>query len=171
MNFEAKESGIRLRRPVAADAKSIRALVAACTPLDLNSTYAYLLLCVHFSDTCVVAEQAGRIVGFVSGYVQPNSPETLFIWQVAVDPSTRGGGLGRAMLVEVLLRESCRNVTRLETTVSPSNDASRRMFEGVAKRIRTDLNEEPCFDASLLGDTGHEDENLVTIGPIRPMAT
>lgn len=163
------QNDVKLRCPVSEDAKAVWELIQRCEPLDVNSSYAYLLLCTHFSDTCVLAELNGEVVGFVSGYVEPKNPEKLFIWQVAVDARARGMGLGRGMLLEILLRDHCKKVTHLETTVSPSNEASRRMFQGVADRMRTDLKEEPYFKADLMGEDGHEDENLVTIGPFKPI--
>lgn len=163
------KNDVKLRSPRPEDAKAVWDLIQRCEPLDPNSSYAYLLLCTHFADTCVVAELDGDVVGFVSGYIEPNSPDKLFIWQVAVDEKARGMGLGRGMLLDILLRDHCKKVTHLETTVSPSNDASRRMFQGVADRMRTELNEEPYFNAELMAEDGHEDENLVTIGPFKPI--
>ena len=163
------QTELTLRIPTSGDAKAVWELIRRCEPLDPNSSYAYLLLCTHFAETCVVAELEGDVVGFVSGYVQPNSPKTLFIWQVAVDTRARGMGLGRGMLLDILLREQCKGVTHLETTVSPSNEASRRMFQGVADRMRTELNEKAFFSGELMAEDGHEDENLVTIGPFKPI--
>jgi L-2,4-diaminobutyric acid acetyltransferase len=74
------------------------------------------------------------------------------------------------MLLQVLCRESGRKAKKLETTVSPSNEASRKMFHGLAKALRTDFNEEAHFDAQLLGEEGHEAENLVTVGPFKDIA-
>ena len=45
---------VTLAVPAVGDAKAIHALVGSCPPLDLNSTYAYLLLCAHFAETCVI---------------------------------------------------------------------------------------------------------------------
>lgn len=162
-------SDVKLRPPKAEDAKAVWDLIRRCKPLDENSSYLYLLMCTHFADTCVVAERDGAIVGFVSGYLQPKAPDKLFIWQVAVDSEARGLGLGRGMLLDILLRDSCKSVTHLETTVSPSNEASRRMFQGVADRMKTELHEAPHFSAELMGEEGHEDENLITIGPFKPI--
>lgn len=165
----ASKKEMKLRRPAPEDAKAVWDLIGRSKPLDLNSSYAYLLLCTHFADTCVVAEEDGDVLGFVSGYVEPAAPHKLFIWQVAVDERARGMGLGRGMLLEILLRDQCKQVTHLETTVSPSNEASRRMFQGVADRMRTELKEEPFFSAELMAEDDHEDENLVTIGPFKPI--
>src|SRR5690606_42164986 len=65
-------------------------LVARCQPLDTNSVYCNLLQCSDFADTAIAAEDAnGQLVGFISGYRPPSRPDTLFVWQVAVDASMR----------------------------------------------------------------------------------
>ena len=46
---------ISIEKPQVAHGPAIHRLVAACKPLDLNSRYAYLLLCEHFARTCVIA--------------------------------------------------------------------------------------------------------------------
>jgi len=161
-----------LRRPDRQDAAAIHRLVAECPPLDLNSVYAYLLLCEHFRDTCVAACRGARIDGFISAYIPPGRPDTLFVWQVAVHERARGQSLGKAMLRELLARPMARHVRHLETTVGPTNQASRRMFAGLARELGTCSIEEPLFDRTLFGAGEHEDEMLLKIGPFgeRPSA-
>ncbi len=158
---------IALSRPGINDAAGIHALVELCKPLDLNSTYAYLLLCHHFGATCVVAKSGGRIVGFVSAYRPPADQQVLFIWQVAVDPQARGTGLGTEMIQQLLARADLKNIRYLETTVSPSNHASRRMFERIAHRMNVSLQEQALFGRNCFGGDDHEEEALFRIGPIQ----
>ncbi|PWF23148.1 diaminobutyrate acetyltransferase [Corticimicrobacter populi] len=153
-----------LRSPRRADGAAIHRLVADCPPLDLNSTYAYLLLCEHFAATCVVAEDAQGLAGFISAYLPPDRPDTLFIWQVAVHERTRGTGLGGQMLLHLLARPGLR-VQALETTVSPDNRASRRMFEKLAAAQGAALTEQVLFRAADFGGDFHEEECLLRIGP------
>lgn len=159
-------ANITLRKPTRDDGKRIHALVRECKPLDENSCYAYLLLCEHFADTCVVAEDDGEVVGFISAYVPPNKPDSVFVWQVAVKSTARGLGLGGGMLVELLLRDACKPVQFLETTVSPSNAASARMFEKLADRMKTECVQEPFFGSDAF-DGEHEEEVLYRIGPLK----
>jgi L-2,4-diaminobutyric acid acetyltransferase len=160
---------IRLRRPTAADAAGVRALVEACPPLDVNSTYAYLLVCTHFSATSVVAEADGGLVGFVSSYLKPEDASVLFIWQVAVDARMRGHGLAGRLLDEALRRPACAGIRSLEATISPSNAASWAVFRAFASRHAAACDETPCFEPhhfAIDDDQGHEAERLVRIGPI-----
>ncbi|HSO06929.1 MAG TPA: diaminobutyrate acetyltransferase [Pelomicrobium sp.] len=156
---------IRLVRPRVEQGAAIRALIEACRPLDVNSTYLYLLLAHHFADTCILALAGERAVGFVSAYRPPGRPDTLFVWQVAVAPEARGQGLAGRMLRALLARPALRGVTRIETTVSPSNAASRGMFARLAADLAAPLEEGALFDAEYFGAEAHEDERLIAIGP------
>lgn len=135
--------------------------------LDLNSPYAYVLAGEHFADTSVVAvDEHGRLVGFVTAYCPPSEPDAVFVWQVAVDPSQRGTGIGRRLLHEVVDRAAPRGARALTATVTPSNDASRRLFQAVARDRGADYEEQPLFDASLFPGEGHEPEHRIRIGPV-----
>jgi L-2,4-diaminobutyric acid acetyltransferase len=157
--------GVVLSVPRVRDGAAIHRLVDACKPLDLNSTYAYLLLCAHYAETCVHAEQAGRTVGFISAYRPPQRGEVIFVWQVAVAEELRGHGVARAMLRELLSRPALRGCRYLETSVSPSNEPSRRVFHGFARELRAPVTERVLFAERDFGDEHHECETLIRIGP------
>ncbi|MBL8436600.1 MAG: diaminobutyrate acetyltransferase [Zoogloeaceae bacterium] len=153
--------------PRLADAPRIHALVSQCPPLDLNSTYAYLLLCHHFTDTCVVARHGQELLGFISAYQPPHRPGVLFVWQVAVAKAARGEGLGQQMLIHLVSRPGIAGIDLLETTVSPSNIPSRRMFEAFAAARDAQVSEAPLFAARDFGGEDHEDEVLFRIHGLR----
>lgn len=159
-----------LRAPAAADGRAVHDLIARCPPLDTNSAYCNLLQATHFSGTCVLAEMGGAPVGWVSGYLEPERPDTLFIWQVAVAPEGRGHGLGKRMIREILDRPACRGVRRLTTTITPDNAASWALFRGLAADLDAAVGHEPWFIAGRHFDGGHETEHLVTIGPFAAAA-
>jgi L-2,4-diaminobutyric acid acetyltransferase len=165
MNQTAKEGKPLLRRPQLKDGKAVHALVKRSPPLDLNSAYNYFLLCSHFAETCVVSELDGEVAGFLSAYRLPEDPQTLFIWQVAVDESLRGHGMAGRMLDEVLARPVCAQVNYIETTVSPSNRPSRRVFEHFAERRAAQWHEEVFLSREDFGGDEHEEEVLFRIGP------
>lgn len=154
-----------LDAPVVADGAAIHALIAASPPLDLNSVYAYLLLCEHFSATSVVARQGADIDGFVSAYLPPGREDTIFIWQVAVHERARGQGLARKMLAHLLARPAMKWVRYLETTIGPDNHASRRTFAALGEALGAPCTERPLFDVALFGGASHEDERLLRYGP------
>ena len=66
--------------------------------LDLNSSYAYLVLAEDFASTCRVAVSGAEVVGFLLGYQPPERTSSVFVWQVAVRGDQRGRRLARRML-------------------------------------------------------------------------
>lgn len=156
---------VTLSAPGVRHGAAIHRLVEACKPLDLNSTYAYLLLCEHFAETCVHAERGGHTVGFISAYRRPKRSGVIFVWQVAVAKEMRGQGLARAMLRELIDRPALRDCRFLETTVSPSNEASRRLFHSLARERQAAITERVLFSENDFGGEQHESEVLIRIGP------
>ncbi|WP_027848560.1 diaminobutyrate acetyltransferase [Marinospirillum minutulum] len=157
---------LKIRKPNANDGVAIHQLIENCPPLDLNSTYLYLLQCTHFSETCVVAEIDGQVAAFLSGYIKPNSPNTFFLWQVAVGDVARGKGMAKQLINEVLKREACNQVEFLETTITPDNQASWGLFRSFAKERSAQLEDKVFFTSQQLGGE-HEQEVLVKIGPFK----
>jgi len=154
-----------LRNPTVADAAEVWQLVRESGVLDANSCYVYLLLCEHFSDTCVVALRGDDLVGFVTAYRLPKRPDVLFVWQVGVDVSARRQGLGKTLLDHLLDLPACQGIRFVEATVAPSNQASRRLFESVARQRGASCTWRRGFVAADFGGSSHEDEELVRLGP------
>ncbi|GGA37728.1 L-2,4-diaminobutyric acid acetyltransferase [Kroppenstedtia guangzhouensis] len=159
---------VRFRKPKVEDGAEVWKLIKEAGVLDLNSPYSYLMLCKFFPETCVIAESQGKIVGFVSAFLPQTGKDTVFVWQVAVDPSQRGKGLGKALLKELLSRNACSDVRYLEATVSPSNLPSQSLFKGLAKELETDCKIFECFSEHLFPNPGHESEWTYRIGPCLP---
>lgn len=155
---------ILLRHPTVAHAAPIHALVEATGVLDVNSVYAYLAVCSHHGRTSVVAEADDRLVGFVTGYRIPDRPDTLFVWQVGVDEAARGRGLATRMLQWLLETTGARFI---ETTITPSNIASRRLFRGLAAAHGADCEVTEGFSSTLFPQPAHEPEELHRLGPFR----
>lgn len=154
---------ITLRKPVDADGSDIWELIAGCQPLDHNSMYCNLLQCDHFAETCVLAELDGEVVGWISGYLVPDDPETLFIWQVAVSGRARGQGLAQRMLGDILDRDACAGVGRLKTTITRDNAASWALFRRFAERRGAGLDSTAHFTRDRHFDGRHATEHMVTI--------
>lgn len=159
------KTDLTFRKPRLEDGHNIFDLVKSCEPLDLNSVYSYLLLCQHFADTCVVAEENSRIVGFLSGYVPPLKEDVFFVWQVAVDGKARGQGIGKTLLKESLKRTASQRCLYLETTITLSNQASWNLFRSFAKDIEAPSKKCLYFSERFFGQERHEAEYLFRIGP------
>jgi L-2,4-diaminobutyric acid acetyltransferase len=158
-------SQIRLRLPQPEDGSALNHLVKACPPLDENSVYCNLLQATHFAATSVLGEADGQLVSAVTGYLVPGRDDTLFIWQVAVSEHARGQGIAGQMLDNLLARPACQSVEYLETTITDSNEGSWALFEGLARRLGTQLQRSPMFERATHFDGAHETETLARIGP------
>jgi L-2,4-diaminobutyric acid acetyltransferase len=158
--------GVILRKPIAEDGTSVHQLITRIPELDSNSCYCNLLQCTHFSDTSIIAERDAETLGFISGYIKPQSPETLFIWQVAVSSSARGNGLGGKMLQNLLERKENASITHIETTITESNDASWALFNSLAGRYCAPIERSVIFDRATHFNDEHDSELLARIGPL-----
>ncbi len=159
-----------LRVPTLEDGPRIHALVAQCPPLDTNSRYCNLLQCHHFADTSIVAVLGQNLIGAITGYCLPRSPETLFVWQVAVHPDGRGKGIARSMLIELLKRATTHGVNRLETTITLSNTGSWSLFRGLARDLATPLKQHKLFDKDRHLAGVSASEYRVELGPFTALA-
>ncbi len=159
-----RNRAIRIKPPVVDDGVDLWRMAAESKVLDVNSRYSYLLWCRDFSDTSVVARRGEDALGFVTGYRRPEVPDTLFVWQVAVDERARGEGLAGRMLDSLV--DQVDDVQHLETTITPDNDASIALFTKFAERWEADVDRRELFDEELLGDD-HLPENRFRIGPFR----
>lgn len=159
----SQDSPFTLRQPSVEDGGAMWRVARDSQTLDLNTSYAYLLWARDFAATSVVADKAGDVVGFVSGYVRPDAPHTLMVWQVAVDADQRGHGLAGRMLAH--LAETVPGVTMLETTITDDNEASRALFARFARTRDAQHQELDLFLREHFPDEGHDPEVLHRIGP------
>jgi L-2,4-diaminobutyric acid acetyltransferase len=163
-------AGVVFRAPRVGDGAAAWRLARASERLDPNSAYFYLLFCTRFAATSQVAEErkSGGLLGFVAGLRWPDDPRTVFVWQVGVDAAARGRGVASGLLDALLRSEGCRDVVRIESTVTPSNEASLALFRSLARRW-----EAPCEESVFLraedfpAEAAHEAELLLRIGPLR----
>ncbi|MGH3435575.1 MAG: diaminobutyrate acetyltransferase [Sciscionella sp.] len=150
--------------PTDADGAFLWRIARDSGKLDLNSSYMYLLWCRDFADTTVVARVGATPVGFVIGYLRRTVPDTVLVWQVAVDSSQRGKGLAGALLDSLADRLIERGVRYLDTTITPDNPASIALFESFAKRRSAAIETSAFLRADDFPDE-HEAEQMYRIGP------
>lgn len=161
---------LSLCRPVPEDGYHVHQLVAASPPLDTNSIYCNLLQATHFKDTSIAAKLDGQLVGFVSGYLLPAQPDTLFVWQVVIAEMMRGQGLAKRMLLQLLSDLQSKNTQYIHTTITPDNHASWALFRSLARQLNCALDSELIFARDAHFGGAHEDEHLLRLGPISPAA-
>lgn len=153
----------RTSPPTVADAVDMWEIAAASGVLDVKPRYAYALWCRDFAATSIVARLDGAVVGYVSGYLRPEAPDTLFVWQVGVHEAARGRRAAATMLDDLVARTGA---TYLETTITADNAASIALFSGLAERRGADVTRTELFGHAELG-ADHDPEFLYRIGPMR----
>jgi L-2,4-diaminobutyric acid acetyltransferase len=86
---------------------------------------------------------------------------------VAVDSAHRGRGIAAALLDGLTARLAAeRGITGVETTITPGNTASERLFTSFAARHGAPCEREVLFAAEQFPDGPHDPEVLYRIGPL-----
>lgn len=155
-----------IRKATVKDGRYIWQRVVDSQKLDVNSEYCYIMLCEYFADTCLVAEIDNEIVGFVTSLIRQSNPEVLFVWQIAVSSDHRGKGIAHYLLQKLISSTFCAKVRYIETTISPGNVASSRLFTKFAEELHAPIVRSKGFPPHLFQGEVHEDEQRVQIGPI-----
>lgn len=158
----ATTATLTLRAPVMEDGAALWKMTKETEVLDLNSSYYYLLWCRDFSATSVIAEIDGKPAGFVTGYMRPDAPDTLLIWQVAVTAAAQGQGLASKMLNYLA---GTTGASALETTITEDNPASIALFTKFAKSQSAEHAVTPLFTHDMYPDN-HDTEYLHHISPL-----
>jgi phosphoribosylamine--glycine ligase len=122
-------SAVRFRPAREEEFLSVQGFVSGCPPLEAYPQHVYRILLRHFGSCSFVAEREGRVLGFVLGLASHRRPGTYFLWQIGVAPDQQGTGLGRRLLRHVEAELSRLGLHRVDVTIDPMNDPSRRLFE------------------------------------------
>lgn len=136
--------------------------IARDTSLDLNSSYSYLMMAELFSETCLVVEDQGKIVAFVTGFEFKKSPDTLFVWQIAVRSEYRKEKLAQRMLSELAVLTQA---SYIQATVEETNLPSMGLFESIAEKFDTKFRKTDGFEEEHFPDD-HQAESMIRVGPI-----
>ncbi|WP_272506016.1 diaminobutyrate acetyltransferase [Natronobacillus azotifigens] len=161
----AKIDNIQFAPPSSKDGAAMWKLVNRST-LDENSAYKYIMMSSYFSKTCVVAKHENQLVGFITGFVPPEQTDTIFVWQIGVDPDFQGQGIASKLLQALLDQQKSNQIRFVEATITPSNKASQTLFKKFARKHQTDCLIQPFFTEDLFPDNSFEEELKFRIGPI-----
>ncbi len=104
-------------------------------------------------------------MGSVTAYIVPDRPDTLFVWQVAVHTAARGQRLARTMLRKLVAGQP--GIQFIETSITPDNEASWRLFTGFATEMHADMARSVMFEQTLHFQGEHATEHLVRVGPMK----
>jgi L-2,4-diaminobutyric acid acetyltransferase len=156
-------SELRIRNTTPADGGRMWTLAQASDALELNTSYCYLLMAKHFHATCLVAERGDDLLGFVMAYRPPEQADTAFVWQIGVAAAARGQGIA-GRLLDALMETTEANY--LEASVGESNEASRALFNGFARRHDVAVDSQADFINAAEFPGEHETEKRFRIGPV-----
>lgn len=153
-----------IRHPKIEDGSAMWRVARDSQRLDLNTPYAYVLWARDFAATSLVAEVGGEVGGFVSGYLRPDAPDTVMVWQIAVDEACRGRGLAGRLLDELAGRTGA---AALETTITADNPQSIALFRAFARRHEAEHTVGDLFTAEHFPRGGdYKPELLHRIAPL-----
>lgn len=150
---------VEIRNAVGGDGVKIWEHIKKHGGLDLNSAYCYMVICHHHGNSCYVAVNGNRLAGFVTAYYLPDLKDTLFVWQVGVDPDFRGQGVASQLLDSIIRNHP--NIHEINTTIEPANKASQNLFKSFAKRHGFSIASKKFIRAEdFPGNATHADEDL-----------
>nr|WP_163502630.1 GNAT family N-acetyltransferase [Halomonas socia] len=130
---------LQYRHPSLEDAHEIYQLAKSTDQLDRYPEYFYLLWCRDFKGTSLIAKKDHVLAGFIIGYIRPEDPATLLIWQQAMSPKILNRGTGVRMLY-YLTKKCVSNGTRfIEATIDPKNQPAERTLLGISKKFNTKI--------------------------------
>jgi ribosomal protein S18 acetylase RimI-like enzyme len=87
------------------------------------------LFFVHFRETSFVAEEDGRLVGFLAGFLSQTYPEEAYIHFVGVDPARRGRAIARELYERFFAAARTHGRSLVRCVTSPLNEGSIRFHE------------------------------------------
>ena len=116
------------------DCSEVIVLIDKCRPYVIPyHVYAYWILKNYFGSVCKIARDGTQIVGFVSA-LPSMEKDTLFIWQLAVDPACRRLGIG-SHLLQAVREEAIRlGFKSLQYSISDGNFASEATFQRFSEK-------------------------------------
>jgi ribosomal-protein-alanine acetyltransferase len=133
VTVQAKEdspAGIEIRAARRADLFAISALEQGCfNTYNLNKRQLQYLQ-QRQSNVFLVAEQGGRIVGEGIALVRHHKQSISGrVYSLAVDPASRGQGIGEKLMREMIEQLRCRDVRRIYLEVEASNTSAIHLYE------------------------------------------
>lgn len=98
------------------------------------ATLAHPIFFYELGDNALVAEDDGRFIGFLLGFIHFKEPKTGYVHLVGIHPEYRRRGVGRVLYAE--FTERCRSLgcKRMKAISTTGNEGSIRFHEAVGWR-------------------------------------
>ncbi len=171
-----RKNTITLRHPTKDDAQAMLDVVLETNKessqggLDIYALKSYQRMCDTFAETSLVATIDDKVVGFMTGFLMPNTPEPeLFVWQVGVDPKDQGNGIGPMLLRTIVEQASIKSFV---TTIEGDNKPSQNAFAKLARKMGINFShtgeEIPTEVLTPVGAQHQHDPELIFAGRPAP---
>ena len=98
----------------------------------------YHVMTKHFRGTCFVAEDRGRMIGYLLGFRSQTYPDEAYMHLVQVDPAMRGHGIGRRMFSQFEASARAMGCKKIVAASRPQNRLAMDFYEGLGfKPVQT----------------------------------
>jgi ribosomal protein S18 acetylase RimI-like enzyme len=125
MTTRATHADLRFRRPTEADHPVIVGLVDEWWGGRRIHDLLPRLWFQHFTGTSWLAEtEAGRLAGFLIGFVSPDDPTIAYIHMIGIDPNRRRQGLAGSLYARFFEDAGQHGATRVRAITWPGNRVS-----------------------------------------------
>lgn len=89
-----------------------------------TSTLAHPLFFYELGDLALIAEDDGRVAGFLLGFMTSREPKVGYIHLVGIHPDFRRRGVGRKLYEEFTLRVRALGAATIKAITTPGNQGS-----------------------------------------------
>lgn len=162
--LELFEQAIPLLRPaLSEDGAAVSSLSRTADQEAIGYLLGDLATFDDYKEFSIIAELDGDLVAAMLAYVLPCDPETLFVWLVGVSEGEADKGVASLMLAQVMRRDVCADVTRVQTVTTSNNECTWALFRRFARWQRSRMDIQPFIKQALTPYRRHENSNLVTI--------
>jgi L-amino acid N-acyltransferase YncA len=119
-----------IRNVKVSDSIEITTLAENCAPLiraSVVGTYEFLARC--FSNTFLVYEEGGKILGFLVGFPNTAAKGEFWIYQVCISDKLRSKGIGTQLFQRLFDQLKAEGYTRVRSHYKFENTHSRNLHE------------------------------------------
>lgn len=122
---------INIREANQNDFLDVYKLIGICKPLENYYEHFYKIMLRYFGNTCFIAEYENDIIGYLMGIISQTHESTYFLWQIGINPSMQGKGIGHLLLERAENKIRDMGCKRIEVTIDPENTPSQKLFESM----------------------------------------
>ena len=139
-------SSINIRQSREQDTNDIFDLVSKLSPLTQHTPYTYWNLFRNFANSCFIATDQQKPIGFITSHPTTTPPNEWFIWQVGILPKYRGSGLIDKLQDRVIEVANNSGAIAISTSIETDNPRSLAVFGRMADRLGTNLEQVEQFN-------------------------